>query len=704
MKRISKKSIDDAFSLIVSKKESGELRPKQIELAKNIASALNKHNNFIGQGSTGIGKTYAYLVPAILSDEWILISTATKHLSTQLVENDLKFLSQIFNGLKYAQLKGAGNYICPAKAQVELDDFNLSILNSTNEAVFADDYIKLRDDGVVDDYTLAILWVLNMSDSGNNEPVYIDQCPHSLKAQEREKLVPNSIGCTQKCEFAENFRCPMANTLIKAQESKILVTTHANVASWIKNEEGMGILGAPNDENRGIWIADEAHELERTLEDSWSAVVSASTLEDNLKGLEIQNNFLKSSNKTSGISKSDLDRLREHANKLVLAIEAGYKAHEKPSSSSRWKETTAIIRRLDHTVSNEIEALLSILAMLDDRLKTALHNSKDSSESMLKNLRAQIRRFVELLATARVTNSEDNPRVMYYSKDESYRKVLYALNNYPLNIAHELVNYKKDILMISLSATLTVNNSFDATASNLGYQNMKEGYHSYDAGTVFNYRRQGILYVPDDTESINPSTDRDGHFKDYLDKTTQLIKATNGGALCLLTTRKEATLAAEHFRDNLPKSIRIISFDESTDMDALVDDFKLDVNSVLVGTRGFFQGLDLPGSTLRLVSINKVPFPPPSPISDQRREIVRRAGGDSFTQVSVVPAAQLLSQAAGRLIRHTDDRGIVAIFDHRIRTAKYGPTILNSLPPFFKTGKFSTVLSSAKSLAKVHQT
>jgi ATP-dependent DNA helicase DinG len=711
---LTKKAVEQAFDLIVAQKKNATKRPQQVKLSQEIAASIKNRQNFLGQGSTGIGKTYAYLVPIILSGEWTLISTATKHLSTQIVEKDLAFLSEIFPDVSFAEMKGARNYFCPAKAQEALSEFNSSIFNAEGEMLDAEKYDEYLSGGKLDDYTLAMLWVLKHTGGSFN---YISQCPHKLKPDQEQSLTASSMGCALKvgdqnikgktthakadanksksCSFALEFKCPLANAINDAASAKILVTTHANVASWINNEESMGVLSGVNDKNRPIWVADEAHELEGVLENCWSTTLSKVNINECVTRIEKQNTI-----KQSPISAGTIKTIRSHCESLLKEVELSFKKHYKPTGGSNYGEKTVTIKELDQGIVDQINELLSILELQENLLRECISNNSIPS-NLGKNLLSEISRFKELLCGAKYMSTEESPRVLYLTQSVEKRKEEYAVKNFPLNIARDLSDSMREMNLIALSATMKVNDSFDPIASNLGYKFSGTPFRSFDAGTVFDYRKQGILYVPDQDDCPNPKTNRDEHLEHFMQTSAELIEQAKGGALCLLTTIREAKTCAEYLRETLTGDIEVLSFDDTTNLEELVENFRGRKNSVLVGTRGFFQGLDLPGQTLRLVLINKIPFAPPSPITQEREKLLKQQGENSFMQVSVVPAAQLLAQAAGRLIRNVDDRGIVAVFDPRIKTTGWGRVILNSLPPFYRISSLDVLFKSAKGLGKL---
>ena len=248
----------------------------------------------------------------------------------------------------------------------------------------------------------------------------------------------------------------------------------------------------------------------------------------------------------------------------------------------------------------------------------------------------------------------------------------------------------RGINLIALSATMKIGNSFDTFLETIGADKSSIKYDHYDAGTVFDYRSQAMLYIPENIPDLKEN--RDLHFQKFKYETVKLINSSNGGALVLCTTAHEAEEICEILKKLFEPKIRIIYYQDSKDRNAIIEDFRNDNNSVLVGTRGFFQGIDVQGTSLRLVCINKIPFPTPDIISEAKSKIYQQEGKNPFQLTMVAPATQILLQAVGRLIRHTTDNGVVMIMDNRINENKsWIKPLVNSLPDFYRTSDFNEV-------------
>jgi ATP-dependent DNA helicase DinG len=244
------------------------------------------------------------------------------------------------------------------------------------------------------------------------------------------------------------------------------------------------------------------------------------------------------------------------------------------------------------------------------------------------------------------------------------------------------------------SATLTLGGSFDPLARSVGLDvGEPGGWRGLDVGSPFDYPRQGIVYV---ARSLPPPT-RDGAAPAQLDELASLVDAAGGRTLGLFSSRRAAIAATEALRERL--DVRILCQGEDQ-LPTLVREFVEEEEACLFGTLALWQGVDVPGATCRLVVIDRIPFPrPDDPVRSARAEAVDRAGGSGFMAVSATHAALLLAQGAGRLIRTATDRGVVAVLDPRLVTARYGEFLAESLPPLWRTTEGDVTRAALRRLA-----
>jgi ATP-dependent DNA helicase DinG len=271
-----------------------------------------------------------------------------------------------------------------------------------------------------------------------------------------------------------------------------------------------------------------------------------------------------------------------------------------------------------------------------------------------------------------------------------------VLNVAPLDVAAALRDGLVDrCAVIATSATLTVGGRFEPAAARLGLDAAGRGadWTGEDVGSPFDYAHGAILYVAADLPAPRGSAPPGAEQHQAI---AELIQAAGGGALALFTSRAAAQSAAEAVAKLV--DVPILCQGETT-LSALVARFVEEEPTCLFGTLSLWQGIDAPGPTCRLVTIDRIPFPrPDDPLVSARSEARARAGGNGFMEVSAAHAALMLAQGAGRLIRRADDKGVVAVLDPRLATARYGPFLLASLPPMWRTNNRQVAVDALKRL------
>ena len=293
-----------------------------------------------------------------------------------------------------------------------------------------------------------------------------------------------------------------------------------------------------------------------------------------------------------------------------------------------------------------------------------------------------------------------------------YEPTFSTLHLAPLSVSQVLrSNLLTKTPVIATSATLTVGKGFDAMAKSIGFivgedsdEEVKDdeidpaNLQMLDVGSPFDFANQGMLYLPKHL----PEPSRDGTAPEVLEELGELIDAAGGRTLALFSSWRGVEAADIYLRKVLAeRPISIITQKRGDAVAPLVERFSADEKSILLGTMSLWQGVDVPGNSCILVAIDRLPFPrPDEPVLAARSSQADASGGSGFMQVSVPRAALLLAQGAGRLIRSIDDRGVVAIMDSRIVTKRYGQTLLNSMPPLWRTNDKETVRNSLRRLAE----
>lgn len=347
--------------------------------------------------------------------------------------------------------------------------------------------------------------------------------------------------------------------------------------------------------------------------------------------------------------------------------------------------------KLDSEFLRHGDSLLEALKEMDGRIRMVPDQVRESLGAMARTLKesCESEQFAKaFIADVDDLLSEEGKFVVWANEETLYGAPLDVAGP----IANEIFSERAAILT---SATLEVGGSFDPMAYQVGLAFPDQGpWTGMDVGSPFDYAKQGIMYIASDL----PAPGRDGQSTDALDRMVELIRASDGGALCLFSSRRGAEVAAEYFRKHVDLPILCQGEDQ---LSTLVDEFKNDDRTCLVGTLSLWQGIDIPGRACRLVIIDRIPFPrPDDPVSQARTEQVGKRGGNGFMQVSATHAAVLMAQASGRLLRSTSDRGVVAVFDSRLLTKAYGGYLRAGMPPMWPTKDLELTKKSLQRLAR----
>lgn len=641
---------------------NGSPRSGQLKMAEAVANALSDRHHLLVQAGTGTGKSLAYLVPALVHGKRVLVATATLALQRQLVERDLprvkSALEKVLNReISFAVYKGVGNYLCLQKMSVMEDQPDGEVLLEVS--TLEKDAKRLRD------------WASKPGISGDR-----DDAP---EVDRRVWLANSTSGreCLGADDCAFGSECFAVRAKAKAQTADIVVTNHTLLAIEIVDSH-------PILPERDAVILDEAHEfMDRTTQAVTEELTAgrvnraANMLRRHLPG-KLAENFVKAGEKFG-------DALSDFAREFSISGVEDRRLAELPDS------LYAPVRNLKEACETVVAAINADEAIVDSdalaeraRVKGAINEIKTTSTKLLRT------------GEGSVLWIEPNFATLYLA---------------PLEVSSVLKeNLFTKTPVVATSATLTVGNSFNAIAKNLGISANSESeeevnsnidptnVQTMDVGSPFDFANQGMLYLP----KTLPEPGRDGPSKEALVELGELIDAAGGRTLALFSSWRGVEMADEHLRRVLAElPIRIITQRKGDSAGALVEQFAADATSILLGTLSLWQGVDVPGPSCTLVAIDRIPFPrPDDPVLSARAKEVDAAGGSGFMEVSLPRAALLLAQGTGRLIRSVDDKGVVAILDSRIVNKRYGSILLNSMPPLWRTSDSAVV---RESLRRLHQ-
>ena len=647
----------------------GQRREGQARMAQAVTDAIRTRRHLLVQAGTGTGKSMAYLVPAVAhavhADRRVVITTATLALQAQVVERDLPRLAaaiapQLHREPTWELLKGRSNYLCRNKIdggfptdEGALFDIAAPTTDSSagTDGRLGREVVRLRE------------WAETTTSGDRDEldPGVSDRAWKQVSVSARECLGSQRCPVAAEC-FSERVRA-------RARTVDVVVTNHAMTA--IDALESGGQLLPEHD----VLVVDEAHELADRVTAVATAELSASVLHAASRRLR----------RSAGI-------VSEHLDDAAIALEAALE-DAPPGRLDRWPDQLA-------------DAVVAVR----DAARTALSDLKDASEGQGKEEDAESR-GARHLARAAVQDvfsvaerlAEDVGRGAQDSYDVAWVTAGFgpasrapSLHIAPLSVAG-LLREKlfAERTVVATSATLTLGGSFDPVAGAFGLKGEKGSktpWTGVDVGSPFDYPKQGILYVARHL----PPPGRAGSTDAVYDELAALVEAAGGRTLGLFSSRKGAEEAAEALRKRLGTPVLCQGDDR---LPKLVRDFTDDPATSLFGTMSLWQGVDVPGPSCSLVVIDRIPFPrPDDPLMSARARAVDAAGGNGFVSVSAAHAAVRLAQGAGRLIRATGDRGVVAVLDSRLATARYGGFLRDSLPDFWSTTSTPTVLEALRRL------
>ncbi len=633
----------------------GEQRDGQVRMAEAVADAMEDGEHLLVQAGTGTGKSLGYLVPSLLHGKRVVVATATLALQHQLVERDLPRLVDAVGGsidTSYAVLKGRSNYACLHRIREGVPD-DQGVLVEAPTGSLGGEVIKLRE------------WAEQESKDGgsgerDNAPRHTDRVWRQVSVNHRECL-----GAT-KCPFAQE--CFAERAKEKAQRSHLIITNHSLLAID-------AIEGVPMIPEYDAVVIDEAHELT-------ARVTQAAT--DELSATDVERAARRAQRHIDGEQADDLADAGETLGDALSRTEPG---------------------RID-TVGEQLSDAL-VLVRDAARALVSAFPKESAGDGDTDAGRTQAKGFAQdVFVTAERMARHAEADVLWLN--EARERMPARLCVAPLQVWGPMRDkLLTDTTVVFTSATLMLGGDFNAVATSLGLKPAERvldepikradgvlPWRGIDVGSPFNYGQQAILYVARHL----PPPGRDGLGTAQLDEIAELVDAAEGRTLGLFSSRRAAEAAAEAMRTRLPHLTILAQGDAQ--LPELARQFVDDPHTCLFGTLSLWQGLDVPGETCQLVIIDRIPFPrPDDPLMSARQRAADKAGGNGFMQVAATHAALLLAQGSGRLIRTTTDRGVVAVLDPRLSTARYGGFLKASLPPMWTTTDPAVVRKALSRLA-----
>jgi ATP-dependent DNA helicase DinG len=577
-----------------------EPRPEQAALAAAVERSLATGEHLVAEAGTGVGKSLAYLVPALESGQCVVVATATKALQEQLLHKDVPIAAAaIGRTVKVEVLKGRANYLCRRQLQ-GFQPF-------------------LMPDGRDGRAWEAMQGWLDTTDTGDRAELDVEPSG-ALWAE----LAVGPDRCSgRRCAFFSACFAEAARG--RAAEADLVIVNHALYFAHLAS--GGGVLP----EHDAV-IFDEAHRLEESAASWLGGNVSRAGLRR--LGADIERACRDAQR---ALPARQLERVERTGERLLRAVAP-------PSGRRRLREVPA-----EH-------ALVLIDALAD--LSTVLQGQGEDLDALSRRAlgaAAQVEACLEPGELERVVWAE--PDVLAWA---------------PVDVADELRErlWEDGPTAVLVSATLATGEDATFVRRRLGLDHAREAL----VGSPFDFPEQALIYLP----RTMPDPRSDGFTERAADEIVSLLALSEGRALVLTSSYRALDAYREHVRGRVPYDVLVQG---EAPRERLLERFRDEVDSVLIATSTFWQGVDVPGESLSLLVIDKLPFSAPGdPLHEARCEAVERGGGDWFRDYALPTAMLQLRQGFGRLIRGHADRGVVAILDPRLRTKPYGPAFLGALP------------------------
>ncbi|MGJ8697164.1 MAG: ATP-dependent DNA helicase [Verrucomicrobiaceae bacterium] len=630
---------------LLSKSPDFEYRAEQQQMAGEVADALAGERSLVIEAGTGVGKSLAYLIPAvefaIREGKKAVISTHTINLQEQLMGKDLPIVRKLLaSDFEAALLKGRGNYVCPLRLRRAMDNGGDLFTTSEREELMAIwKWAEATRDGTKSDL-----------DFDPSMKVWLQVCSEAHI-------------CTQKM-CAPRGNCFFQEARKRAANATVLVVNHSLFFSllnpdeeWRETEKGFLV---PND----FVVFDEAHTLESVAAKALGLRVSQASLRFDLQRLyhpKTGKGLLKYAGATDAMHAAR--RVLEEADGFFDAI-GGEVTFKDWSRECRVREPELVENTLAEPLRDCWSAIEGAADGLEDETKRA-------------ELMDGARRLRELHGGLKVFLDQEDEDSVYWVEKGGNEGTSLSLNAAPVNVAHRLrpILFGPDKSCIATSATLGTGDD------QLKYFRERVGAEHVPAvkiGSPFDYQKQMAIYV---IKSMPDPRDED-YEKMLIHWIERVLIKTEGKAFVLFTSHRLLRSVAEEMEDFFDDhGWTLLAQGMGMPRQKMVERFREDVNSVLFGTDSFWAGVDVPGEALSNVIVTRIPFAVPDhPLTAARLEEIEAEGGNSFMEYSVPEAVIKLRQGVGRLIRSKKDKGMVVILDNRVVTKRYGKSFLAALP------------------------
>jgi len=606
-------------------------RAQQLVLADAIGRAIFERGHLLAEAGTGTGKTFAYLVPTLLSGARAIISTGTKALQDQLFQRDLPRVRKLLQSRsRIALLKGRANYLCLHRLDRAAQEMRFESREQVGQ------FAKIRT------------WAAKTPNGDRN------QCE---SVPENASIWPLVTSTTDNClgKDCPHFdQCWLVKARRQAMESDVVVVNHSLLlADMAMRSEGFGevLPGAQ------VLIIDEAHQLPETASNHFGKHFSARQV------TELVRDTMTEAGQVSGAARL----LQEHLAHCDLALKKLRLSLDGFPIKGAFGPVA-----MDPEVHAAIAELGTHLVLLQAQLEAL----KEGSTGM-ENVASRATDLLLLLDLFR--SPEGLAEVRWYELSQSG----FALHSTPLEVADSLASFRSQsgATWVLTSATLAVGDSFAHFQRESG---MLEA-HTLKVDSPFDYASQALLYLPTGL----PEPNEPGYTGRVVELATPALRASQGRAFMLFTSHRALNEAANQLRFAVDYPLFVQG---TAPRNKLLRDFIESGNGVLLGAATFWEGVDVPGEALSLVIIDKLPFAQiGDPVTEARLGAIRENGGNPFMDYQLPAAVLALKQGVGRLIRTVEDRGVLMLCDPRLRTRRYGRSFLDALPAMTRSSRIEDV-------------
>ena len=686
--------------------ENYEVREKQLELVRAITNCYNKSTIGVFEAGTGIGKSFAYLIPsikwAVLNRKRIIVSTATINLQNQLINKDiplaLKILGITSEDVKVALVKGRNNYLCFRKLEEKL-----------NEAQFLQGKFDITGFSEEKKELNVLYEWSNKTEIGDREELKIKDEIWKEVGSDAETCLGSLCPFFSKC-----FVTKMKQT---AESSLIVVANHHIVFAdvKVKMDDEMREKIDNDDEQNNVpsvlpafkyLIFDEAHSIKKTAINFFSSTISQKEIKRQLAILYLQTTkrrkkgvIVELSYVEKNVSLKEFENLQTSLLEATSLLEV-YTATFLISSTAisitdllpeQMKELLERFKNLNQAIFNMVRYLSKIIDSLGEEKQDEKHKIFSVSQKMISTLEV-INNFLK--------HEKIEDTVFWCEKKKTAigeEEITFIQT--PLNVASILKKYLFSRLEVAIcvSATLQVGKNFGYYLNGVGLREdsfeISKGYFP----SPFLYEENVLLAIPNDIPLPNEKS-----FQDVINKSVlSLIEATNGRALVLFTSYSSLIDTSEYVRKNIKNNIDIYTQGEKPRIH-LLEDFKNDITACLFATMSFWEGIDVPGEALSHLILVKLPFTVPDhPVLLARAKALEKRGFNPFACLNLPEAVILFKQGFGRLIRRAKDRGVVTVLDKRLITKPYGKMFLDSIPKTIQCfASFEKIIYTIKDFIK----